>query len=81
MLVVSRKTNEFVQIGESIVVKIIKTGSGSVKIGIDAPGGTRVLRGELAMEPAPRTAPGGEHRRTHLVLRGELEVQEVASVL
>lgn len=50
MLVISRKNQEVIHIGEDIVVKIIKTASGSVKIGIDAPNGLRVLRGELLEE-------------------------------
>lgn len=50
MLVIARKQNEFIQIGEDIVVKVIRTGKGSVKIGIDAPNGMRVLRGELALD-------------------------------
>ncbi len=53
MLVVARKQHEFIQIGEEIVVKVIKTSRGSVKIGIDAPGGMRVLRGELSLEDLP----------------------------
>ncbi len=48
MLVISRKSEEFLKIGENIVVKIIKTSNGSVKIGIEAPGDLRVLRGELS---------------------------------
>ncbi len=47
MLVISRKQQEFVQIGENIFIKIIKTSRGSVKIGIAAPDECRVLRGEL----------------------------------
>ncbi len=50
MLVISRKTEEFLKIGEDIVVKVIKTSNGSVKIGIEAPGGLRILRGELSEE-------------------------------
>ncbi|QDT32863.1 carbon storage regulator [Thalassoglobus polymorphus] len=53
MLVVARKQHEFIQIGEDIVVKVIKTSRGSVKIGIDAPGGMRILRGELSLEDLP----------------------------
>jgi carbon storage regulator len=60
MLVVSRKSQEFLQIGDQILIKIIKTTNGSVKIGIEAPGSMRVLRGELIedLQPAsllPRT--------------------------
>ena len=53
MLVVARKQHEFIQIGEDIIVKVIKTSRGSVKIGIDAPGGLRVLRGELLFDDLP----------------------------
>ncbi|WP_417849719.1 carbon storage regulator [Thalassoglobus sp.] len=48
MLVLTRKKHETIQIGDSIVIKVISTGRGKVKIGIDAPSTTRVLRGELA---------------------------------
>jgi carbon storage regulator len=51
MLVISRKAHEFLQIGDDIIVKVIKTSTGSVKIGIEAPGDVRVLRGELSEEP------------------------------
>ena len=47
MLVLTRKAAETIQIGEDVVIKVIKTGSGSVKIGIDAPNAVRVIRGEL----------------------------------
>ncbi|TWT58372.1 hypothetical protein KOR42_17460 [Thalassoglobus neptunius] len=47
MLVLTRKKNETIQIGDDIVIKVISTGRGKVKIGIDAPAHVRVLRGEL----------------------------------
>lgn len=47
MLVLTRKQGETIQIGDSIVIKVISTSRGKVKIGIDAPGTVRVLRGEL----------------------------------
>ena len=50
MLVLTRKQNEMIQIGEDIVGKVISTGKGKVKIGIDAPAEVRVMRGELADE-------------------------------
>jgi len=51
MLVLTRKSAETIHIGDDIVIKVIKTGSGSVKIGIDAPAAIRVIRGELVEEP------------------------------
>lgn len=47
MLVLTRKRNEMIRVGDNVVIKVIKTGKGSVKIGIEAPANVRVLRGEL----------------------------------
>ncbi len=48
MLVLTRKRGETIKIGSNIIIQVIKTSNGSVKIGIDAPPSVRVLRGELA---------------------------------
>ncbi len=48
MLVLARKRNEAIQIGDGIVVKVIQCGRGTVRLGIEAPGHVRVLRAELA---------------------------------
>ncbi len=55
MLVLTRKPAEIIRIGENIVIKVIKTGKGTVKIGIEAPSNVRVMRGELVADenPAP----------------------------
>ena len=47
MLVLTRKPAEIIRIGKDIVIKVIKTGNGTVKIGIEAPASVRVMRGEL----------------------------------
>ena len=43
MLVLTRKPAEIIRIGEDIVIKVIKTGKGTVKIGIEAPANVRVV--------------------------------------
>lgn len=48
MLVLSRKREEKLQIGDDIVVTILKVKGNSVQIGIEAPRSVRVLRAELA---------------------------------
>ena len=53
MLVLTRKAAETIQIGDQIVVKVIRTGKGTVKIGIEAPNDVRVIRGELATASEP----------------------------
>lgn len=48
MLVLTRKSGDTIQIGDSIVIKVISISRGKVRLGIDAPAHIRVLRGELA---------------------------------
>lgn len=47
MLVLTRKSAETIHIGDDIVIKVIHTGSGCVKIGVEAPNHIRIMRGEL----------------------------------
>lgn len=67
MLVLTRKKSEMIQIGDRIVIKVIATGRGKVKIGIDAPADLRVLRAELIgagrkpQPPAPEPQPEESH--------------------
>ena len=53
MLVLTRKPAETIRIGEDIVIKVIKTAKGTVKIGIEAPSHIRVMRGELVEVELP----------------------------
>lgn len=48
MLVLTRRRAESIKIGNDVVIKVIQTGRGMVRLGIDAPAHIRVLRGELA---------------------------------
>jgi len=47
MLVLARKLNESIVIGDNIVVKIISAEKGVVKIGIEAPSEISIVRSEL----------------------------------
>ncbi len=47
MLVISRKLNEKIKIGENIEIYIISIDKNQVKIGIEAPKEVTILRGEL----------------------------------
>lgn len=67
MLVLTRKLAEGIRIGDDILVKVIRTGKGSIKIGIDAPDDMRVVRAELfdeemQVESKPVVKSLGKHQ-------------------
>ena len=47
MLVLTRKPGEGIIIGDTVTIRIIEVKSGSIRIGIDAPGDTRIYRQEV----------------------------------
>ena len=52
MLVLTRKANQQIQIGENVVITILQVKGNSVRVGIEAPRDVRVIRGELrGLEP------------------------------
>jgi carbon storage regulator len=73
MLVLTRKRDEFIKIGSNIVIRVIKTGNGSVKIGIDAPASVRVMRGELATNDEPDMTDAFAHHDEALLEDALLE--------
>ena len=62
MLVLSRKVNERIQIGADITITVVRVSTGSVRIGIEAPGHLTILRDELNC-----VAPEGESGSKELV--------------
>ncbi len=57
MLVLTRKLAEGIRIGDEILVKVIRTGKGAVKIGIDAPDHLRISREETFEEESEPVMP------------------------
>ena len=51
MLVLSRKENECIKLGDSITVTVVRVSGDKVRLGIEAPANILVLRGELEQEP------------------------------
>lgn len=47
MLILSRRPDESIVIGENITIKVISIDRGSVKLGFEAPPSTLILRAEL----------------------------------
>jgi len=49
MLVLSRKSNETIKIGDDIEIRILEVKGDTVRIGIEAPKSVDILRGELVL--------------------------------
>jgi carbon storage regulator CsrA len=56
MLVLSRKQNEKIIVGDNVTITVLKIRGNTVRIGIDAPREVAVVRGELAVEQESRSA-------------------------
>ena len=66
MLCLSRKLYESIKIGEDVTVTVVRLGSGSVRLGIEAPKNVRIVRTELPCKqlldqksPDPEGSPEG----------------------
>ena len=68
MLVLSRKRQEVIQIGDDVTITILQVKGQTVRLGIEAPRQVRVLRGELPPTPAvgDRPLPEAEGTRANL---------------
>ncbi len=53
MLVLTRKLQERISIGQDITITVLRVKGNSVRIGIDAPDHVRVVRGELPRYDVP----------------------------
>ena len=60
MLVLSRKKNERIHIGDEIVITLVRLGNDKVRIGIEAPPHIQVLRGELLTDDSKPAAAEAE---------------------
>lgn len=52
MLVLTRKYQEKIHIGDNITITVLRTKGKAVRLGIEAPGDVPVIRGELSFETA-----------------------------
>ena len=69
MLVLTRKPQERIHIGENITITVVRVQGNTVRIGIEAPKQIRVVRGEVAVKDAQA---GGEFS----LVSAETEVPE-----
>jgi len=62
MLVLSRRENERIKLGDSIVVTVVRVSRDKVRLGIEAPSDMLVLREELDAVSAPDASAKTESR-------------------
>ncbi|EAJ6225583.1 carbon storage regulator CsrA [Campylobacter coli] len=73
MLILSRKENESIVIGEGIEIKIVQTGKGYAKIGIDAPKSLMILRKELLTQI--------KDENLHSVVKSDVKLDDLSKKL
>ena len=64
MLVLARKLDESILIGENIHIKVISIEKGVVKLGIEAPNEVTIIREELARDVADMNKEASRHAQT-----------------
>jgi carbon storage regulator CsrA len=74
MLVLARKLDESIIIGENIVVKVVSIENGVVKLGIDAPKNVSIMRSELIAEVT-------DQNRAAIHISDENEISELNKLL
>ena len=78
MLVLARKNNESINIGDDIVITVLSIDGGTVKLGVKAPKEVKLLRGEVyeRITKANLEAAGSDFDLfTHLASDGMVAVQ------
>ncbi|EAJ2483999.1 carbon storage regulator [Campylobacter coli] len=73
MLILSQKENESIVIGEGIEIKIVQTGKGYAKIGIDAPKSLMILRKELLTQI--------KDENLHSVVKNDVKLDDLSKKL
>jgi carbon storage regulator len=60
MLVLTRKYQEKIRIGENITITVLRTKGKAVRLGIEAPANVPVIRGELSFQSAASDEPASD---------------------
>ena len=60
MLVLSRKVGERILVGDQVRITVVRVSNGGVRLGIEAPDGTTVIREELTEKVRQEQALAGK---------------------
>lgn len=60
MLVLTRKVNERIRVGDEITITVVRLGPSSVRLGIDAPGHLSIVREELDQSESAAVIAGAD---------------------
>ena len=76
MLVLSRKQDQEILIGDQIKITVLKTRGNTVRLGIEAPRDIKVIRGELPPESEPRVEQEADSAEFTIVFGADAEADE-----
>jgi carbon storage regulator len=76
MLILTRKIEESIKIGDTITIKILSISDGQVKIGIDAPKDLKVHRTEVYEEIQRQNVEAAKSTKTNLTSVAQLIKQQ-----
>lgn len=79
MLVLSRKHNETLHIGNDVVITIVRVRGDSVRIGIQAPKDVHIMRSELLGTPAKQADNPANNSTSTLDLTLEIQLPKKRS--
>jgi carbon storage regulator CsrA len=80
VLVLTRKLQQQIKIGDQITVTILRVKGQTVRVGIDAPRAVRVVRGELPRDAATANDDAPIVEQSALVAEGESAIADSANV-
>ena len=80
MLILSRKAEEVITIGDNVKIKIVSIQPGSVKIGIDAPKELKIYRAEIYEEIQKQNAQAARARNDSVARAAELLAKKQTSM-
>lgn len=72
MLILTRKINEAIQIGDSIKLKILHIGDSQVKVGIEAPADIRIFRAEIYTETKAQNSLATQANKSDVIKAAEM---------